>query len=196
MKKLHDFEATCPVTGKHHQKVIRFNGERILVDEHLAPLIDGLLRLGIFTFSSCQAGCGGACRRKHKRFPDTRELVNGREECIQHYKLPKLCKRSVWLVFVSMTDVTKFVNLVYRKTDSNKLREQMSGVGVSQSLAWNFHVTMTDLNDQRYIDHRGFWVGKKSSPPKMGFYCHLVIPRAHLQLVTDRILQACKKRGK
>jgi hypothetical protein len=95
-----------------------------------------------------------------------------------------------------MKDIAKFMNFVYRPSDPEKLHDYMMGHGRKQSLRWIFKATMTDLNDMRCVDHRGYWIGERLGAPKMGFYCHLVIPRAHLQLVTDRILEACKRRNK
>jgi hypothetical protein len=167
--KLASAHERCPATGKHKQHLVMVDGKQTLVDVLLAPLVSDLSKLEIYTVASCQAGCGNACERKHTLFKTTREwdVVSRKYIDVWHYKVPKLCKESCWLVFRRAQDAENFLVLVYGKDE--KLNEHMLGHGRKQSYAWSWCVTFDD--DGRSIVS----------------YYHLVFPRAHLAMVTARI---------
>lgn len=173
----------------HKQKFVWISGKRILIDEDIAPLIGGLSSLDIQTVSSCQADCGGVCRRKHRIISIKDEIHRNKPGKMFEHHMPKLCRESVWIVFWTAEDAAKFMNIVYNRSDPPKLRDQMQGSGAKNSHAWNWYCRAMNINDLRYRDHRGYWVGKAPKKDKFDFFVHLTFPRAHLSLVTERILK-------
>lgn len=185
-------------TGQHVARYLTVNGRRVRIDANIYDLIDGLLRLGIRTFSSCGADCGGWCRRKHRLVKVTREwdTWQGKRKRVNvhHYARPKLCKESVWLVFETTQDATRFLNVVYSESDPGHVRSGMEGVGAEQ-YRWIWGVHASDVNDPRYMDHRGYWVGKRTGKPRFDFIAGVVFPHVHLDLVTQRVRARCTKSG-
>lgn len=199
--KTHDWQDKCPVTRKHHQKSFLWEGERVWVDERLINLIPNLFKLGIFTFSSCQASCGGWCNRKHRLITKRAwYLEKGKRVYYWKYAKPKACKESIWLVFPSTKDAMKLLNVVYRDDDPEDLKRQIEGYGWGtrrkKELSWIWKTKTWDVNDQRHMDHRGYWVGKVSGPPKFDFFCSVVFPRAHFDLVCQRVQEAADRKRK
>jgi hypothetical protein len=181
-----------PKTGQHVTKVVYLDGVRSKIDINIAPLIEGLFKLGIKTFSSCGAGCGGwcGCSRTHKLLKKVKHKnkYTGKEEVLSFYRTPKRCAQSVWLVFETMEDASNFLNVAYREDDPQDIQDYMLGQGGSNSNAWHWSCNTTDLNDHRVSDSRGYWVGKRVGPAVFGFNAHLTFPHAHLELVTRRVL--------
>lgn len=190
--------ARTPVTRQHVAKYLTIDGRRIRIDANIAQLVSGLDRLGIRTFSSCDSGCGGWCKRKHKQLPDTSEWtkVKGKKTLVKvsHHKKPKQCSESVWLAFESATDAMKMLNVVYDNDDAEKLQCHMQGFGRKQSHAWVWNVGVDNINDRGFMDSRGYWRGTRFGPAKFDFFCNVVFPHAHLGLVTQRVIDKCNKK--
>lgn len=188
-------------TGQHKAKYLTIEGRRCRIDANIAPLIDGLQRLGIKTFSSCGASCGGWCKLHHKLITKRARYTSprtGKSYTYWKFRQPKQCSESVWLVFESTYDAARFLNVCSRPEDDEVLRDKMLGQhgpkrGCSHSWLWKSKAD--DLNDRRVMDHRGYWVGKRQGPPKFDFYMACIFPHAHLELVTERVLARCKKDG-
>ena len=191
-------------TRQHVAKYLTIDGRRVRIDANIAPLIDGLQRLGIMTFSSCGASCGGCCDLKHRLISKRAWMVErygpdrGKRITYWKYSKPKQCENSVWLVFETTADAARFLNVCSRPGDPEDLRDMMKGqfgYRGKPSLSWKWKSHVDDLNDRRYMDHRGYWVGQRQGNPKFDFYMYLVFPHAHLDLVTERVLARCKKDG-
>ncbi len=116
--------------GCHKARYVVINGIRTRIDANIAELIIGLMRVGIKTVNSCGAGCGGWCRRKH--------VCVGKCGTFFKRRMTKLCRESVWLIFETPDDASRFLNIVYRESDPEKLRDHMRGSGRRQSHAWNW----------------------------------------------------------
>lgn len=173
----------------HKRKAVWISGERVLIDEDIAPLIQNLNDLNITTISSCQNNCGGVCRRKHRVISIKNEFIHNKPVKTFEYHIPKICQESVWIVFWTAKDAAKFMNIVYNRSDSPKLQSQMQGEGTKNSHAWNWYCHVENINDRRCIDHRGYWMGKPPKKDKFDFFVHLTFPRAHLNLVTERVIK-------
>ena len=154
---MHDPE-TRTQSGRHHGRVVTICGRREIIDEHIAPLIRLLNDMCMYTTNSCQASCGGACSRKHKR------------DASGVYKQPKRCAKNVWIVFETVDDAQRFMNIVHNFTDEQELRDCVLGFGTRDSDKWTWRVTSDDRGDE------------------VVFRCHLVFPRKHLQMVMQRLL--------
>lgn len=186
-------------TGQHKARYW-FDGERrCRIDANIYDLIDGLNRLGVVTGSSCGGSCMGWCKRKHRLAKVTTITVNekGKRKRVKcyHYSQPKACRESFTISFGNTAMAAKFMNLVYRESDPEKLRDHMQGHGRKQSHKWFWGHSIDDFNDPRHMDHRGYWVGKRLGPPRFDFWSIVVIPHAHLKLVTERVLERCRRRG-
>lgn len=173
-------------TKQHISKIVFINGIPRRIDKNIVSLIDGLNRLGVSTVSSCGGDCGCCCKRKHKLLY-TKRCNKYKGYTFYKYKKPKKCEQSVWLAFASVRDAEKFLNIVYRESDCQKLKDYMLGFGNGNTNAWSWRSGLVDVNDNRCIDHRGYWVGKKTKSSKWRFDCHLTFPHAHLDLVIDRV---------
>ncbi len=85
--------------------------------------------------------------------------------------MTKLCRESVWLIFETPDDASRFLNIVYRESDPEKLRDHMQGYGRRQSYAWNWRI------HTEYVNHKNC------------FFAGVVFPQAHLDLVVQRVLE-------
>ena len=192
--------AHTPYWGAHKAKILYLDGRRCRIDRDIAPLIEGLFKLGIRTFSSCQNTCGGYCNLKHPKARRCyRDTKTGKVVWENGRRKTKWCHESVWLCFESCQDGARFLNAVSRPDDSEKLRFQMgegrAGSRKRPSHDWLWKVVADDINDGRCMDRRGYWIGKRRAPSrKYSFFMVLVMPRAHLSMVTERVLEKASKR--
>lgn len=199
--KFYDWEDRCPVTRKHRQKSFLQKGERVWVDERLINLIPNLFKLGIFTFSSCQAGCGGWCRRKHKLITKRAwALEKGKRVFYWKYSQLKACLNSIWLAFPTTKDAVRFMNLIYRDDDPKELKDAIQGFGrgfkSKDDPKWIWQISPWDVNDNRVLDHRGCWLGEIKGPPKFDLFCSVVFPRKHFDIVCRRVQEAADRKKK
>ena len=185
----------CPVTRKHRQAAFHFHGHRILVDRGLKPLIEALFNLGIYTSASCEAHCGWGCENRHQRLPDTHEWdkYSKKQITVMNTRYSKACYEVAWMVFPRIVDARNFLNIVYSDSDPERLRDSMEGVGEKKSRRWIWSMKPSDTNDNRCMDHRGYWIGKRTGPPMFDFDCSLTFPRAHIELVTSRLQNSLTK---
>jgi hypothetical protein len=152
---------------RHETKVLYLDGKRCLIDRNIAPLIDGLFKLGIHTTGSCEADCGGWCNRKHP-------IVNG------FHGPTEQCLKSVWLAFDTADDGMRFLNTVSRPEDDSMLREQMRGFSYGDDV-WQWRHYISTVNSPQ---HTG---------PMFVLWINCIFPHAHLKLVTDRVLAEANK---
>lgn len=178
--------------GAHVARYMQLGGRRRRIDTNLYDLIDGLNRLGIVTQNSCGGSCMGWCKRKHRILKKTWVIDHGKRVQCTHYSKPKLCRESFTITFQDTSTAAKFMNLVYRESDPEKLRDHMQGGGRKQSHAWTWSHRLEDFNDRR-VWYSNRVRGKKISPPNFDFWSIVVIPHAHLELVTQRVLERCKR---
>lgn len=188
--------------GTHVNKRLNIDGRYVRVDVNIADLVEGLNKLDILTWGSCGGSCMGHCRRKH-RLIEVRNTYymdeNGKKRRTKLYRFhkPKLCRESISIAFETTKDALRFMKVVFRASDPKTLQDHMQGFGRKQSHAWSWHCKIDDINDQRvYSSKTGKQVGPGIiGPPRFDFYCVVVIPHAHLTLVTERVLERCLKRG-
>lgn len=186
---------------KHKARYLILNGQRTRIDADIAPLIQALHDLGVRTFSSCQGSCMGHCGRRHKRGPlTTYTYSDGTTETYRKRIYPRRCLETVTIAFETAVEATKFINLVYRHTDNEELRDQMRGEGSPprQHLwAWSPKLDGSvgcDLGDD-WMTKRGHWVPIPKRPFKLNFEMLCLFPHSQLQLVTQRVQEALTKMG-
>jgi hypothetical protein len=148
---------------RHMQSIVRTpTGRRMLVDRNMALLISCLQALRVNTIASCEAGCGGHCKRQHPL------ILKKRLKDVWHFKYrrPTKCKESVWIAFKSVNDAKRFLKLVHKSSDPDDLQGHMQGHNHKDRHSWIWSIHIEDIE----------------------FTCHLVMPRHHLKLITSRVM--------
>lgn len=177
--------------GQHKAKYMTIDGHRVRIDVNIYNLIFYLNKLGIRTMSCCGADCSGRCGLKHKVIK--KEIIwnpkTKKNEIWSFVDKPKQCQQSAYIEFVHRTDIVKFANIVYDKSDSEEIHLAMQSQGLKNK--WKWCISLRDINDNSYLDSRGYVVGKKFNSPKMDFNYLVIIPHAHIDLVTKRVSEKC-----
>lgn len=158
--------------GRHPAKFLILQGQRVLIDADLAPLIAALDALGIRTTSSCQASCAGRCHRKHKRLPNgSFRDKHGKVQPISRSQRPKACRESFYLSFLSVEDGEEFLDILREGETDEDLLSAMTECG---------------RRDRRWI-----WSFSFNDPPRpYSFIC--LIPRRYLEYVTAKVCAAAQ----
>lgn len=187
MKQRPDPTKTKRWPGVHKARVLWLGGQRARIDRDIAPLIEGLHALGIETFSSCQGSCMGHCGRLHPCRRVAHVLPDGTRSFMTERIYPKRCRETVALAFCTASEATKFLNVVYRHSDPEALRDAVRGEG---SGCWVWKAT-ADGNEgcdlgADWITRRGSWVPKPKRPFKLSLGVLCLFPRKHLEMVSSR----------
>lgn len=147
-------------TKDHKSKKVNISGNIVNIDTDIADLIVRLNKSGIKTFSCCQGSCMGHCNVQHK----TKRIYSHGKYVWKSFKSKK-CKNSVCIAFPSMKDGDRFMEKVYRESDSDRMKDHIQGYGSRRSLSWSWNLT---------AENGQFWMT-------------VVFPRQYLSLVESRI---------
>lgn len=187
--------------GKRHlYKTLKFNGEKVRIDEEIAPLLSKMWKLGINTNACCQAHCRFECKHKVKVHPEK----DGRTffETIRN----KNCLSHIWISFDTAFDVEMFYNYVaeYVKNDIGTMYGFINGYNQKEypNDVWRMIFIPRNYGVERHFGRPTF-NGKRSTQEmwmedgckKNDFVMNpqLTFPRKHLQYVEERLDLALKR---
>jgi hypothetical protein len=132
---------------RHRKDKIALGGQIVSVDKKISKLIVLLNELGCTTRNSCQGSCGGICGVSHK------------------HRVPLACRDRIWIVFSDSRSAQKFLKLVKRDSDSDRVKDWMQGFGTRKSKAWRWKLVHDDFKQ----------------------VVHVTFPSEHLSLVEERL---------
>ncbi len=183
---------------QHKGKTLTFRGEKVKIDEDIAPLISNLWKLGIMTTNSCQGQCSFKCNHKVKVHP------KDKKGCTYYESLwTKHCQDNIWIVFEHAVDVEKFYNIVaeYVENDQGTMYHKMRGGGgprdrwclnfYPRNLGIQHRVGRPTINGYRSTQLLYIEDGCKKNDFVM--MPQLTFPHKHLSYVEERIALAIKK---
>lgn len=194
--------------NKHKQKRINFKGQKILIDEEIAPLLRKMWRLGIITNGSCQASCNFNCKHKYKK----KHLKDGR---VYSAKIKtKNCHNNIWIVFATAKDIELFYNIVaeycpdtfYHKDfykNKDKMYCKMHGSAIKDNWALSYslynngvegHFGRPTINGKR--NTYSLWMEDGCGENNFIVQPQLTFPRAHLKYVEERLDLELKRNKK
>ena len=177
--------------GKHHYKIVSFRGQKICIDEDIAPLLLNMWKLGIRTWNSCQGHCSFKCAHKYR----IKKLKNG----ITNYTKvrTKACGQFVWLVFDRVEDLELFYNLVAEPKDFNNDKSMYDQITNNKIWSTIFPITNYGISGHwgrpKWGNKRStkmMWIEDKCKKNKFVFSPQLTFPRSHLPYVEARIKAA------
>ncbi len=191
----------------HKLKWMTYQGEKVRIDREIAPLLAKMWELGIKTQSCCQAHCKYSC--KHKC---TAEKLESGTISFTISKDSKDCKQYVWILFHSMADYEKLLNVVAEYDQGwHSMYAQITGsAGHNQGVRWvrhpdNWEMSPTHHNDGAYghwgsetEDGETFecWNEDGCKKNKFRIQPHLYFPRKHLPYVEEKLQLVINKRAK
>lgn len=168
--------------GRHPFKWLTYEGQKVRIDEDIAPLLSDMWKLGIKTYNSCQA---------------TRS-----NNCYTH-KTTKECSKFVWIVFETSKDIERFYNYiaVWEETKINiedfNMYERILGwgYGIDPHGVWYLSATMDNEGVEGHWKRKGkgkgnsysIWEEDACKINKFNLLPQLWIPRKHLSYVEERI---------
>ena len=156
----------------HPKTIVVIDRKKVPIDNDLVDIIKALNKKSIKTTSCCQGGCANRCNRKHVR---TKKLdyktyisIDGKRKLVEVMtsRIPKACRESCYITFSGCEDAEKFMNLVYRDSDSDLIKDKIKGCG-SNSWSWKM-----------------YWDNDTTE-----LYSIVVFPRSFLPLVGKRIYE-------
>lgn len=182
--------------GRHRFKILSFKGERVAIDEKIAPLLQDMWKLGINTTNSCQEQCNFHCKhtwvtKKDKRGDYTTVIPT------------ENCYNNIWLCFEQSSDLELFYNLIcewadYSKDPNAMYHKIVDGEWANRFNAYNHGVTghwkRYTFNKKRCSQM--MWNEDACKKNNIILSPQITFPIEHLPYVEERIKLALSKKQK